>query len=214
MINKYISDYCNGFDFVFKEHLSSIIDGINIEADVFEHNDRFNFRTKAHFVLTKGKYSYEYDAVDQISMGKCFSYVNYCGERCISLSKSLYGFTFINAETLCEVYSYFPDKVLSGGESFIVTSACSFGSLIILDGCYWAAPYTTFAYDYKNGLFADLLEKTDLESSDKTIINNDTIIIIGKNEQDEEKSVQFTEEELNHYLLENGKKEFYSKYYD
>ena len=65
MINKYISDYCNGFDFVFKEHISSIIDGINIEADVFEHNDRFNFRTKAHFVLTKGKYSYEYDAVDK-----------------------------------------------------------------------------------------------------------------------------------------------------
>lgn len=64
MIDRYIEEYCRGFDFKPYEKQSQEICGITIENDIMLFSEGINRRTRSHAVFKKGNMVYECDRVD------------------------------------------------------------------------------------------------------------------------------------------------------
>ncbi len=59
--------------------------------------------------------------------------------KCILLRRALYGYTLLDTADLAHpTLDYFPASVLDGDEAFIISNAYPLGSLMVLEGCYWA----------------------------------------------------------------------------
>ena len=153
MLNKYISEYINGFSFIPCGHISLEICDIKIEIDVMDYKDAFGYREKAHVILQKGNLKYESECVETHNWEYSFFCITLYERKFICFRKTLYGFTLLDTNTLLEEYDYFPAKVLDGKESFIIVDAKSFGNLIIFDGCYWACEYSYFALIMRKNAF-------------------------------------------------------------
>ena len=156
MINKYIEAYSDNFIFEPTESYSYEICGISVKIDVWEYNSNAEYREKAYIRLEKGDLKYECECIDRHPWDDMFYPLNLNGKTYLCFRKTLYGFTFLDAETLVEEYDCFPEKVIDGDESFIIVDAKMLGDIIIFDGCYWAYPYSCVAYDHRSGFFVNL----------------------------------------------------------
>ena len=135
LTEKYIAEYSSGHDFAFIEHISVRISNVEIAVDVFEFYGKLHGE-KAHVIFTNGDLTYECDCCDKHNYETDFHPVVLNGQNYIIFRKSLYGFTIIDAETPAVVFEYFPEIVLQGEESFIITDVKQLDELLIFEGCY------------------------------------------------------------------------------
>ncbi|MBQ8372570.1 MAG: hypothetical protein IJX38_06525 [Clostridia bacterium] len=208
LMEKYILEYSDGFNFVFSAHLSKRIFDVEIEVDIFEYSAQYSHREKAHVILKKGKLIYECDFCDSHDYANDFSPIIFDDQRFICFRKTLYGFTLINADTLCVEFEYFPENVFKGEESFIIVDVKQLDDFLILEGCYWACPYECFAFDYAKKLFLNVSKICDLFSLDKTIVKDDELTLYGTDENDSEKQITVFKQDIIVGISKYGKIDF------
>ena len=105
-------------------------------------------------------------------------------------------------------YEYFPEKVLRGEESFIITEARNLGKLLIFDGCYWACPYGLFAYDHESRRFFPLSEEFGLIYDVEATINDGILTVTGRDLNNKERELSFSEQDVKALIDREGKYEF------
>lgn len=92
-MEKYIKEYCEGFEFSQIEQFSQTISGIDIKIDIFEAwkeiDDLKHYREKAFVTLAKGDKTYECNFYDEHSYGCSFFPVT-INEKLICFSVRLY----------------------------------------------------------------------------------------------------------------------------
>ena len=205
LIDKYIFEYTQGFVFNHIKHLSERVYDVEIDIDVFEYRDQLNRREKAKVVFKKGDLIYECDFCDRHGG---FYPIILNGQRYICFMKTLYGFALINADTLSLEYEYFPESVLRGEESFIITHIKQLDTLLIFEGCYWAFPYECFAFDCKAKLFLNVSKMCNIFSLDKTVLQNDELTIYGTDENNSKKQVTVSKQAITIGINERGASDF------
>lgn len=130
------------------------------------------------------------------------------GKNFIFFSRTLYGFVLLDCETLKAEYEYFPEIVLDGEESFIVTDVKQLEDLLLLCGCYWACPDECFLFDYHTKRFLSfsrLYPEIDFEREE---IEAENLTLHGKDKNDTEVTVSLTKEELLAAIEEQGTTDF------
>ena len=206
MVEKYINKYCEGFDFKPCEKHSEEICGITIESESFLYSEGINRRIKSHVSFKKDGMVYECDCADikfpNISLITLYDKKYLCFSRC------LYGFIFLNVDTLQVEYEYFPEKVLGDEESFIVTEAKNFGEFLIFDGCYWACPYGIYAYDHSSKKFADISGEYDLIYDVEVSISEGKLILTGRNKEEKQIEISITEKDIKDLIDTKGTLDF------
>ncbi len=207
-IDKFILEYVEEFVFDYVEHLSMRVFDVEIEIDIFEYKDQCNHREKAHVTFKKGNLAYECDFYDEHNYKSDFHPVTLNGQRFICFRKTLYGFTLINADTLSIEYEYFPEFVIHGEESFIITDVKQLDTLLIFEGCYWASPYECFAFDYKTKLFLNVSNMCNVFCLDKTVLQDDELIVYGTDENDSEKQITVHKQDIIAGISKYGKRDF------
>ena len=208
LIGKYILDYSEGFKFVFSEHLSKRIFDIEIEVDIFEYSTQYSHREKAHVIMKKDDLTYECDFCDEHNYENDFYPIIIGAKRFICFRKTLYGFTLINAETLSVEYEYFPELVIHGEESFIITEVKQLDNLLIFEGCYWACPYECFAFDYDQKMFLNISKKYGLYSLDETELQGDNLVLCGTDGNDLGKQIIVSKQDIFIGITKYGKADF------
>lgn len=212
LIEKYIRMYEEDFIFEYSTHISGKILDIEIEIDVYEYNDQYNHREKAQVTLKKGDLKYECEFCDRHKYADGFYPIMLNGQQFICFSKTIYGFVFMNADTLTVEYEYFPQCVVEEGESFeesfIIVDVKQLGDIFIFKGCYWAAPYESFAFDYSKKLFLNLSQYFGPCHSGKTAIKGDELIMYGTDEAYSKKQVTVSKQEISDALNKFGKSFF------
>ncbi len=208
LIDKYILEYSENFVFNFSEHISTNIFDVEIEIDIFEYSTQHSHREKAHGTFKKGDLTYECDFCDEHNYENDFYPIILNGQRFICFRKTLYGFTLINVDTLSVEYEYFPESVTHGEESFIITEVKQLDNLLIFEGCYWACPYECFAFDYKTKLFLNVSKMCGLFSLDKTVLKDNELIIYGTDENDFEKQIVVSKQDIAVGINKYGTKDF------
>ena len=205
LTDKYTLEYSNNFVFDFSEHISKRIFDVEIDIDIFEYNDQYNHREKAHVIFKKGDLIYKSDFCDSHDYENGFYPIIFDNQRLICFRKTLYGFTLINVDTLSVEYEYFPESVIHGEESFIITDVKQLDNFLIFEGCYWACPYECFAFDYDKKLFLNLSKICDVFSLDKTVLQDDELIVYGADENDCEKQIIVSKQDIIMGMSKHGK---------
>jgi hypothetical protein len=215
-LHKYIAAYKNGGDFRFTHREVTEKCGIRITIDFRESSESYSnpesgmpqpcgARQTAQVLMEKGDLCCRYECVEIQCCHDTFFPVTLLGKHYLLVRKTLYGFTLVDTETLCETYNYFPSAVLEGQESYIIADAHSFEDLLIFDGCYWACPYVYFLCDPVRNRFADLSAAYGLLASDNGIQPHDgQLTLIGEDNEGEIKSVTVTGQELRILLRDSG----------
>ena len=204
---EYIQSYKEGLDFQPTDSVSYELCGISIKIDTYEYSDATSYHDMVHITLESYGKKYEFDCIEAQSYQKMFHPVSISGESFLLFRRTLYGFSLINTESF-EIYDYFPEKVCNGEESFIVCEAKSFGNLIIFDGCYWAFPYSFYAYDHQNRLFLDLSKEYMVQAEDKMEIQGDTLILNGSDKNEKKITVSIEYDELCKRMSQKGLHDF------
>lgn len=207
-IDKYILEYTNDFVFTFVEHLSKRIFDVEIDIDIFEYEDKHTHREKAHVTFKKGELIYQCDFCDSHDYENGFYPIVFADQHFICFRKTLYGFTFLNADTLTVEYEYFPEAVTRGEESFIITDVKHLDNFLIFEGCYWACPYECFVLDYKTKLFLNVSKMCDILSLNKIVLQDNGLTVYGNDETDSEKFVAVSKQEIIQGINEHGKTDF------
>ena len=208
LIDKHIFEYTKNFVFNFVEHLSERIFDVEIDIDIFEYKDQRNYREKAHVTFKKGDLIYQCDFCESHDYKNGFYPIIFDGQRFICFRKTLYGFTFINADTLSVQYEYFPESVIHGDESFIITDVKQLDNLLIFEGCYWAYPYECFAFDYKTKMFLNVSKMCNVVYLNKTMLQDNDLIVSGTDETDFEKQIVVSKNDIITHMKEHGKTDF------
>jgi len=203
-IEEYISSYAPEFTFTQTETYDYEVLGVKVHVDVYEFSDERDHREKAHVLLSKNGLTCEFDCIESNRYDNMFCPVTLNGKTFLCHRKTLYGFSLLDPDSFVE-YEYFPEKVMRGEESFIISSAVSFGDIIIFEGCYWAAPYIAFAYDHKNNKFLDLSEEYGFFSSDSVEVADELLLIDTFNDKDESLKIRIEYKELCRCILEKVK---------
>lgn len=206
MVEKYIKEYCKGFDFKPCEKRLEEICGITVESELFLYQEGINRRTRSHVTFKKDSLVYECDCVDIVFPR--LSLITLSDKKYLCFSRCLYGFELLNIDTLQIEYEYFPQKVLNNEESFVVAEARNFGALIIFDGCYWAYPYGIYAYDHSSKSFFDLSGEYGLIYDVEGVISDEFLTLTGCSENNEPIKIQFTEQEVRELITQKGSKDF------
>ena len=208
LINQYIREYSEDFVFDLSGHISKRVFDVEIEIDIFEHNTQNDYREKAHVIFKKGDCTYACDCCDEHDYENDFYPVVLNGQRFICFRKTLYGFTLINVDTLSIEYEYFPEPVIGGEESFIITEVKQLDHLLIFEGCYWACPYECFAFDCDQKLFLNISKNYDLYSLDKTELQGNNLVLYGTDENNCEKQMIVSKQDLFIGITKYGKTDF------
>ena len=208
LIEKYILEYSDGFNFVFSYHLSKRIFDVEIEIDIFEYSAQHTHREKAHATFRKGEFIYQCDFCDSHDYENGFYSIMLGGQRFICFRKTLYGFTLLNIDTLSVEYEYFPEPVIHGEESFIITEVKQLDNLLIFEGCYWACPHECFAFDYDQKLFMNISKNYDLYSLDKTELQGNNLVLYGTDENNLEKQIIVSKQDIFISITEYGNIDF------
>ena len=203
-VEKYVSEYIDGFDFTFSEHISKRVFDVEIEVDAFEYNDRHHRREKAHVVLKKNSLQYECDCCEDHDYNSDFYPVVMHGQRFICFRKTLYGFTLLNADTLAEEYEYFPENVILGEESFIIVDVKQLDEFLIFEGCYWACPYECFCFDYDRKLFWNVSKAYGIASVHQTALQDGSLVLLGTDENGTEKKTTVLKQDIIQGIKTNG----------
>ncbi len=206
MLNKYIQDYSENFIFEPAESFSYEICGISVKIDVWDYNSSTDYREKAYIRLQKGNLKYECECIDRHAWDDMFYPLNLNGKTYLCFRKTLYGFTFLDAETLVEEYDYFPEEVIGGHESFIIVDAKMLGDIIIFDGCYWACPYSCVAYDRRSEIFVNLSLEYGLGNTHSESEIKDGRLILHVEDGEYNKTV--THSDISRLLKEKGNTDF------
>ncbi|MBR1955458.1 MAG: hypothetical protein IKA29_06020 [Clostridia bacterium] len=98
--------------------------------------------------------------------------------------------------------------MIGGEESFIITEVKQLDSLLIFEGCYWACPYECFAFDYDQKLFLNISKNYDLYSLDKTELQGNNLVLYGTDENNFEKQIIVSKQDLFIGITEYGKTDF------
>lgn len=213
LIDKYILEYSEDFNFEFSRHISKRIFDVEIEIDVFEYSVKHSHREKAHVVFKKGNLTYECCFCDSHDYENCFYPIILNSQRFIGFRKTLYGFTVISAETLSLEFDCFPESALEGKESFIIADLKQIDELLILEGCYWACPYECFVFECDKKLFLNVSKMYDLIYLDKTEVYDNKLVMYGKDENDTEKVITLAKQVLISNIDKHGKKDLESSWY-
>lgn len=206
--DQYITKYCAGIDFVPGKIITYEISGVEITVQPYTYNNGYMGAEKAHLTLRRNGMVYECDCIDRHSWNDMIFHVTLGGCDYLIFRKTLYGFTLIDAETLAEVYDYFPETVLNGGEAYIFTNAVPFDNLIIFDGCFWGSSYFYTVYDYVEKRCIYLYDEFQLDSDDiAPVIENGTVTLSctdHSNGRNVKLKLNFTSAQLRKLIREKG----------
>ncbi len=181
--------------------------GAAVTVTVCEYDHAHEYRVSAHILLEKNGYRYECEGVERTHWE--FFPVTVAGRRCILFSKTLYGFTLLDAETLTEVSDFFPENVLHDKESFIITHAQTFGKYLIFDGCYWGAPYEFAALDPAQMRFVSLTKAYGILAGDHTArVQGDKLLLKGETVDYESSEITVSASDLDRLMAERGTTDF------
>lgn len=203
----YMTLYQNDLEFMPTEQEHCEVCGADVTVTVCEYAHAHEHRVSAHILLEKNGYRYECEGVERTHWE--FFPVTVGGRHYIFFSKTLYGFTLLDVETLTEVSDFFPEKVLHDKESFIITHAQTFGKYLILDGCYWGAPYEFAALDPAQMRFVSLTEAYGILAGDHTAcVQGDKLFLKGENMDYEPAEITVSESDLDRLMDERGTTDF------
>ena len=208
LADNYVLEYSDGVTFEFSEHRSNQIFDVGIEIDIFEYNSRDSHREKARVTFKKDDLTYECDFCDDHNYENCFFPIFINGKRLICFRKTLYGLSLINADTLSMEYEYFPEAVARGEESFIITVVKQLDNILIFEGCYWACPYECFAFDYDQKRFLNVSAMSNIASLDKTVTQNDRLIIHGTDKNNAKAEFAISKQDLISCINKHGETDF------
>lgn len=207
-LEKYVLDYLGNYSFRYVESMSLHVWDVSIDLDIFEYEDKYNCREKAHVVFKKDDLTYECDFCDEHNYEDCFYPIVLGGQRYICFRKTLYGFSLINADTLAVEFEYFPECLLEEEESFIIVDAKQIENIMIFEGCYWACPYQCFAFDYEKKLFLDVSKMCGIVSLEQIVLQENSLILSGADKKGFAKSITVTGQELMIGIDKYGKTDF------
>ncbi len=208
-LQAYLNAYKENFPFTLSEQFSYGLYDIRVAVDVYEYSDDTTYRETACLRMEKDGFRYECDCIDEHDWQTLLFPVTVAGRELLLFRKSLYGFTLLDPETLTEAFDYFPEKVLRGEESFIITSALTFGKYLIFDGCYWGCPYEFCAYDPAQRCFASLTNAYGIRAGDHTAkALGDTLILKGDDMDWNPAEIMLTEANLDRLMNEQGTTDF------
>lgn len=206
-LQAHIAAYMAVFPFTNTERDVFEVCGITVTVDSYEYSDLRNHREAAHLVLEKGGHRYECDCIDRHRWD--FYPVTVEGKPYLLFSKTLYGFTLLDPETLTEAYDYFPEKVLEGEESFIITHAQTFGKYLIFDGCYWGCPYEFCAYHHATKRLVSLTQAYGIQAGDHTAeVAGDTLRLQGDDRNWRPAETIITESDIDRLMTGSGTTDF------
>ncbi len=209
MLNKYIEKYYRAQNFELSENRVTEIFGITIKTAVYEEWKEIDgikcHSEMAKVCFEKNGLKHECDCYGALNI---YLPVRVNGRDCVLFSKTLYGFTLLDAEALTEIYEYFPKAVLDGEESFIVAEVKQLDDILIFGGCYWAAPEECFAFDYHKKLFFNVSQELGILSNERIAVCGDVLILTGTDENGEEVEKSVSKQELCRLIEEKGTSEF------
>ncbi len=208
LTDKFIFEYLKGFKFDYVGKLFKRIFDVEIQIEIYEYSKKNSYRETAHVTFKKDKLIYQCDLCDNHDYENDFYQISIEEQRFICFRKTLYGFSLLNVDNLLVEYEYFPEHVIHGEESFIITDVKQLDAILIFDGCYWACPYGAFAFDYKTKRFLDLSRMCNVFDLDKTEVQGNNLIIFGTDENDSEKQVVISKQDIIKELTEHGNKYF------
>ena len=207
-MKNYIKDYCGDFQFNFIEHISKVISNISINIDVYEAQKNtdgiIHSREKAIVTLTKNDLKYQCELFEEHIYENCFFEVLLNCHSYLFFRKTLYGFTLLDTETLCEFYNYVPQAIKTGEESFIIVDVKQIDKFLVLDGCYWACPCESFAYDFESRLFVNISNYLGVASFDKSVVKDNRLILSGRDNNNNYATKVITREEIATLISKNG----------
>ena len=206
-LQRYIDLYKEGADLTDSETDRFHVCGTEITVTLYEYDTESEHRDRAEILLEKDGLRYECEGIERPRWD--FYPVTVDGCPCILFSKTLYGFTLLDAETLTEITDFFPEKVMIGEESFIITNAQSFGKYLILDGCYWGASYEFAALDPAQMRFVSLTEAYGILAGDHTArIQGDELLLKGENLERKPAEITVSASDLDRLMTERGTTDF------
>lgn len=206
-LQRYIDLYKEGADLTHSEADRFHVCGVRITVTLYEYDTESEHRDRAEILLEKDGLRYECEGIERPRWD--FFPVTVDGRSYILFSKTLYGFTLLDAETLTEITDFFPEKVMNGEESFIITHAQSFGKYLILDGCYWGAPYEFAALDPAQMRFVSLTEAYGVFAGDHTArIQGDELLLKGENLEHKPAEITVSASDLDRLMTERGTTDF------
>ena len=208
-LQSYIKSYKEDLPFTLTQQLSYEFCGIRIAVDVYTYKSIRTYREFARLHMEKGNFRYDCECIDQNDWEDFLFPITLDGQAYLLFRKTLYGFTLLDPETLAEVCDYFPEKVLGGDESFIITSAATFGKYLIFDGCYWGSPYQFFAYDHVQKQFVNLSKAYGILAGDYPAkVDDSTLTLKGDSMDYAPMEVTITEPDLDRLMIEQGTTDF------
>ena len=206
-LQRYIDLYKEGADLTYSETDRFHVCDVRIIVTLYEYDTESDHRDRAEILLEKDGLRYECEGIERPRWD--FFPVTVDGRSYILFSKTLYGFTLLDAETLTEITDFFPEKVMNGEESFIITNAQSFGKYLILDGCYWGASYEFAALDPAQMRFVSLTEAYGVLAGDHTArIQGDELLLKGENWEHKPTEIIVSASDLDHLMTERGTTDF------
>lgn len=204
----YLTRYKENYVFAETECRQSEVCGVRITVTLYEYETGTEYRSFARILLEKDGLCYECEGIERIRWE--FFPVTVDGRACIFFSKTLYGFTLIDPDTLTEITDFFPERVYGGVESFIITHAQTFGKYLILDGCYWGAPFEFAALDPVQMRFVSFTEAYGVLAGDQTAaVAGDTLILLqGTSPDGQPVEITTTEQAIDCLMAESGTDDF------
>lgn len=205
----YLTQYKANYIFTETERQQSELSGIRITVTLYEYDTEAEHRDRAEILMEKDGLRYRCEGIERTHWD--FFPVTVEGRPYILFSKTLYGFTLIDPETLTEYVDFFPEKVMDGEESFIITHARSYGKYLILDGCYWGAPYEFAALDPTHMRYVSLTEAYGVLAGDHTAaVSEDSLLLRGMSLTDDPVTVTVyvTEKDIDRLMATVGKADF------
>lgn len=210
-MDNFKKEYCGDFEFTFVARTSYKVADILIDIDVYEAEKTIDgiihSREKAIVNLAKNNLTYQCELFEEHNYENCFFEVMLNEHSYLLFRKTLYGFTLIDTESLCEFYNYVPQAIKTGEESFIITDVKQIDDIFVLEGCYWACPYECFAYDFKSKLFVNISNYSGIAYLDKSAVKNNRLILNGRDSNNNDVTKEITSEELESLISKNGKGE-------
>lgn len=197
----YLTQYKANYIFTETEREQTEVCGIRITVTLYEYDTEAEHCDRAEILMEKDGLRYRCEGIERTHWN--FFPVIVDGRSYILFSKTLYGFTLIDPDTLTEAYDYFPKKVYDGEETFVITDAKPFGRYLIFEGCYWGSPYGFVAYDHESGKFVDLSDHCG-GNDGVSRMEGDTLILSGLDLDMERMGVSLTEGDLDSLMLQYG----------